>query len=237
MTIQEIKSRIMGPRDQFGRTRNDKADVPDLRLTMVTDGVLDNVQYCLEEAIKNNIEGDFVETGVWRGGCSILAYHVIKHYNESGKRNLYLFDSYEGLPKPNPEKYPVDEGDPHWRIPELAVSLEQVKENFELFGEIGENVHFVKGWFRDTIPTYASKIDKIAVLRLDGDMYESTIDVLEYFYPKLSVGGFCIIDDYIHKGARAAVDDYRNKHNITDEVKLCDLTPGVYPASYWVKGK
>jgi O-methyltransferase len=235
MNLEQIKYKIMGSRDSYGRTASVGASVPDDRLTMVGEGVLNNVQYCLEECVKNKVEGDFVETGVWRGGCSILAYHVLKQHNQN--RNLYLFDSFEGLPKPDPSKYPVDEGDPHWMLSELAVSLDQVKQNFKIFGDIGDNVHFIKGWFRDTIPANVDKIEKICVLRLDGDMYESTIDVLNYFYPKLSVGGFCIIDDYIHKGARTAVDDYRAKHNITDEIKLCDTTPNVYPASYWVKGK
>ena len=120
----------MGSRDSYGRTASVGASVADDRLTMSGEGVLNNVQYCLDECIKNKVEGDFVETGVWRGGCSILAYHLLKQHNQN--RNVYLFDSFEGLPKPDPSKYPMDEGDPHWMLSELAVSLDQVKQNFEM---------------------------------------------------------------------------------------------------------
>ena len=98
-----------------------------------------------------------------------------------------------------------------------------------------DSVIFIKGWFKDTIPN--NTIEKISVLRLDGDMYESTIDVLDYLYPKLSVGGFCIIDDFAHKGANAAVMDYRRDHLIDDEIFVIDSTKGSYPSSYWIKSK
>lgn len=203
------------------------------RLTMVSENVLNNVQYCIEQCALNNVEGDFVETGVWKGGCVILAYNTYKKLNQNKK--VYCFDSFEGLPAPNPEMYPVDAGDIHHTLRELSVSLEEVKKNFEIFSPLDENVIFVKGWFKDTIPY--NNIEKISVLRLDGDMYESTILALDYLYPKLSVGGFCIIDDYIHIGARTAVDDYRAKYDITDPVLLADPAPGAYPVSYWIKSK
>jgi O-methyltransferase len=147
-----------------------------------------------------------------------------------------LFDSFEGLPKPNPEKYPQDLNDNHHTIDWLKVSLDEVKNNFTIFSEINEeNPIFVKGWFRDTMPT--NKVKKISILRLDGDMYESTIDVLNYLYPKLSIGGYCIIDDFGHHGAKSAVIDYRKTHSIEDEIVLIDDTPGAYPSVYWKKTK
>lgn len=222
MEIDQIKERILSVH----------LDWPN-RLTMLAPKILDNVEYCINECEKNNIEGDFVETGVWKGGAIILAYNL---YKKSGqKRKVYAYDSFEGLPKPNPEKYPIDEGDIHWTIRELAVSLEEVQENFKIFSELDDSVVFVKGWFKDTIPV--NTIGKISVLRLDGDMYESTIDVLEHLYPKLSVGGFCIIDDFAHKGAKEAVMDYRRKHKITDEIITIDPDPKAYPSSYWIKSK
>ena len=219
MRIQEIKDTILSLNNQSER------------LTMVSEPTLNNVEECLRYCIENDVEGDFVETGVWKGGCVILAYNLFKQLNV--KRKVYVYDSFEGLPKPNAEKYPADSGDIHWTLPELAISLEQVKENFKKFSEIDDSVIFEKGWFRDTIPF--NKIEKICTLRLDGDMYESTIDVLDYLYPKLSKGGYCIIDDYIHPGCNAAVMDYRKKHNISDEIVIIDKRPGAYPSAMWQK--
>jgi O-methyltransferase len=222
MNIKEIKERILG-------LKLDKSD----RLTMLAPLILDNVEYCINQCDINKIEGDFVETGVWKGGSVILAYNL---YKQSGqKRKVYVYDSFEGLPKPNGEKYPIDLGDIHWTLKELAVSLEDVKDNFKLFSDIDESVIFVKGWFKDTMPV--NNIEKISILRLDGDMYESTIDVLDYLYPKLSIGGFCIIDDFAHKGAHTAVMDYRKKHNILDDIITIDESENSYPSSYWIKSK
>jgi O-methyltransferase len=77
---------------------------------------------------------------------------------------------------------------------ELAVSLEQVKANFDRYGLLDDQVRFLKGWFRDTLPV--APIERLAVLRLDGDMYESPMDTLVNLYPKLSEGGYVIVDDY-----------------------------------------
>ena len=203
------------------------------KLTMVTKNVLKNVEDLVLDCVSNNVEGDFVETGVWRGVCSILAYNIFKNLNQN--RKVYAFDSFHGLPPPDVNKYPADAGDNHYTIPELKVSLDEVKRNFEIFSELDNNIVFVEGWFRDTIPK--NNVEKISVLRLDGDMYESTILALDYLYPKLSIGGYIIIDDYIHRGARAAVEDYRLKYGIADEVILADRTPNAYPTSYWKKSK
>lgn len=203
-------------------------------LSLLPIRTLENIETLLSDVIENNIAGDFVETGVWKGGACILAYHVIKNLNSDKK--VWAFDSFEGLPKPNPDKYPVDAGDGHWTIDSLRVSVDSVKENFRIFGEIEvDNPIFVKGWFKDTMPV--NTVKDISVLRLDGDMYESTIDVLNYLYPKLSVGGYCIIDDFGHKGAKAAVLDYRKQYLIEDEIRKIDDTPGVHPSVYWKKTK
>jgi len=226
MTLEEIKNRIF-----YGVTNpvNNQIDY-EARLTMLPILVLEHVEYCVKECIKNNIEGDFVETGAWRGGACILAREIFKESNVNKK--VYVYDSFEGLPKPNGEKYPIDANDIHWSIPELSVSLEQVQENFKLFRGLDDEVIFVKGWFKDTMPI--NKIDKICILRLDGDMYESTIQVLEALYDKLSPGGFCIIDDWgpMH-GAKQATYDFREKHNITSP--LIDIPNPVCPAVYWIK--
>lgn len=227
-TIEEIKNQIL--RDSLDVNSKEYADT---RLTMAPRKTLENVEFCIRECVKNKIEGDFIECGVWRGGISIFANEIFKSLNEN--RKIYLSDSFEGLPKPNSEKYPMDSEDIHWTLPELSVSLETVKDNFKMFGDINDNLIFLKGWFKDTLPT--CDIEKICILRMDGDMYESTIDTLVNLYPKLSVGGFCIVDDYGHKGANKAVHDYRAEHNITDEIIIIDPRPGVYPSVYWIKTK
>lgn len=227
-TIEEIKNRIL----QDGLDVS-SVEYANTRLTMAPRKTLENVEFCIRECVKNKIEGDFIECGVWRGGISIFANEIFKSLKEN--RKVYLSDSFEGLPKPNAAKYPMDSGDIHWTLSELAVSLESVKENFKIFGDINDNLIFLKGWFKDTLPT--CDIEKICVLRMDGDMYESTMDTLVNLYPKLSVGGFCIVDDYGHKGANEAVKDYRTQHNITDEIIIIDPRPNVYPSAYWIKTK
>jgi hypothetical protein len=204
-----------------------------LKLTMLSRKVLENIQFCLEDCETNNVEGDFIECGVWRGGACIFAREVIKNLNS--KRKIYVADSFEGLPKPNSQKYPADAGDPHYQISQLRVSLEEVKNNFNKFRDLDDNVIFLKGWFKDTLPN--CQIQKISVLRMDGDMYESTMDTLNNLYNKLSIGGYCIIDDYGHKGAKTAVIDYRKKYNIEDPIIIIDPRPNAYPSAYWKKSK
>ncbi len=128
-------------------------------------------------------------------------------------RKVWLFDSFAGLPKPDVKNYPQDEPDRLWTFNEyLGVSVAEVKANFERFDLLDERTRFVEGWFRDTIPK--AKVDSISVLRLDGDLYESNWLVLDHLYPKVSPGGFVIIDDYALPTCKAAVDDFRAKHSI-----------------------
>jgi len=212
--------------NSFDRNRRmNGQDWPSYAHTMVGLKRLDNIQFCVEDVIKRQIPGDLIETGVWRGGSTIFMRAILKAY-DIADRNVWVADSFEGLPMPNEDQYPADKGDPHYKFAELAVSLEQVRENFAKYDLLDDQVKFLKGWFRDTLPT--APIKQLAVLRLDGDMYESTMDALTSLYPKLSVGGYMIIDDY---GAIAqckqAVHDFRNAHQITDEIIGVDWT-GVY---------
>ena len=111
--------------------------------------------------------------------------------------------------RPNPELYPADAGDRLHAQTGLNVGADEVRHNFERYGLLDDRVKFLVGWFKDTLPT--APIDQLAVMRLDGDMYESTIEAIEALYPKLSPGGFCIVDDYGSNASQAgaAVDDYR----------------------------
>jgi O-methyltransferase len=116
-------------------------------------------------------------------------------------------DSFEGLPKPNAEKYPKDAEDDHHTLSNhLAISLESVQENFKKFNLLNDQVKFLKGFFSETLPT--SPIEKLSILRLDGDMYESTMDGLVNLYPKLSVGGYILIDDWGLQPCKDAINDY-----------------------------
>jgi O-methyltransferase len=188
---------------------------------------LDNLQYCVAEVIKNKVEGDLIETGVWRGGSTIFMKALLKAAHDQ-KRVVWVADSFEGLPKPD-AKYAADKNDRLYTYKELAIPLAEVRRNFEKYGLLDEKVKFLKGWFKDTLPT--APINKLAVLRLDGDMYESTMDALVNLYPKLSKGGFIIVDDYLHvEACKAAVQDYRRKNNISEEIKPIDPS-----AVFWKK--
>ena len=187
--------------------------------TMIGIKRLNNIQFCIEQIIKNNVKGDFIETGVWRGGACIFAKALFNIYNED--RKVWVADSFEGLPKPNTTLYPDDAGDDLYSLEQLRISEEQVKENFRRFDLLDDNVRFLKGWFKDSLPN--APIEKLAIVRLDGDMYESTMDGLVNLYHKLSPGGFLIVDDYgVIPACKKAVHDFRDKNGITEEIKNID---------------
>jgi hypothetical protein len=205
--------------------RENGEDWPLSAHTMIGMKRLDNLQFCVETAIAESIPGDLIETGVWRGGAAIFMRAVLKAHDVTDRRVL-VADSFEGLPPPDPARFPHDAGDRHHEYSYLAVPLEEVRGNFERYGLLDDQVVFVKGWFRDTLPSVPTAA--LAVLRLDGDMYESTWDALTNLFPKLSVGGYVIVDDYkVVPGCREAVEDYRRKHGIADEIEEIDWA-GVY---------
>jgi O-methyltransferase len=176
-----------------------------------------NIQHCVETVIRDEVPGDLIETGVWRGGATIFMRGILKAYDDTSRR-VWVADSFQGLPPPDPKRYPADTGDTLHTMTGLAVGVDQVKHNFERYGLLDDQVRFLVGWFKDTLPT--APIEQLAVMRLDGDMYESTVSAIEPLYPKLAPGGFCIVDDYGSHASQAgrAVDEYREKHGITDEI-------------------
>ncbi|MCU1260583.1 MAG: putative O-methyltransferase [Bryobacterales bacterium] len=198
--------------------------------TMIGLRRLDNVQDCITSVVQDGVAGDLVETGVWRGGCAIFMRGVLEALG-SEDRVVWLADSFQGLPAPDPENFPADRDDRHVDLsPYLAVSLEQVRDNFRRYELLDDRVRFLPGWFRDTLPH--APIEQISVLRLDGDMYESTYVALTSLYPKLSPGGYVIIDDYnALPNCRAAVDDFRTSMGISDPLLEIDWT-GVYWRRY-----
>jgi O-methyltransferase len=217
--IQMVRVR---PVDQDARSEG--LDWPLTAHTMIGQRRLDNLQECVEDVLAKRIPGDLIETGVWRGGATILMRAVLKAYGVMD-RTVWVADSFEGLPKPNAEKYSNDARDIHHTFRELAVPLDEVRANFERYGLLDQQVCFLKGWFRDTLPT--APIQQLAVIRLDGDMYESTMDALVSLYPKLSVGGYLIVDDYALRPCRQAVKDYRDANGVDEKIQQIDYF-GVY---------
>jgi len=200
-------------------------DWPGQAHTMIGLPRLDNLQFCVQDVLARGVPGDLIETGVWRGGAVILMRGVLKAFGVTD-RTVWAADSFEGLPPPDPERYPRDAGLDFSRFQELAVSLPEVQENFRRYDLLDERVRFLKGWFKDTLP--GAPIERLAVLRIDGDLYESTMDALTHLYPKLSPGGYCIVDDYYDiEPCRQAVTDYRERHGVRDEIVRIDWT-GVF---------
>ncbi len=195
-------------------------DWPRVAHTMVGVSRLENVVNLVIQAVHEGVDGNLIETGVWRGGCCILMQGALTVLGET-HRKVFVADSFEGLPKPDAAKYTADAGDQHHTFEQLAVSLEEVRANFAKYNLLADNVVFVKGFFEDTLPTLDT--GPLAVLRLDGDMYGSTMVALEHLYPKLSPGGYLIVDDYgAVPGCRRAVDDYRRAMGIEATVNQID---------------
>ncbi len=201
--------------------RDDGNDWPPAAETMVGRQRLADVRSCTEQVLADDVPGDLVETGVWRGGVTILMRGILEAWADPHRR-VWVADSFQGLPAPN-GAYPADEGHDLSHVATLAVTADEVRANFARYGLLDDRVRFLEGWFADTLPT--APIDEIAVLRLDGDLYQSTIDALEALYPKVSVGGYVIVDDYGGwEPCRKAVDDYRDARGITDEIVAVDWT-------------
>lgn len=214
-----------------GDGRDDGRDVPALAETMIGLRRLDNLHACIRDVLDQDVPGDLLEAGVWRGGASIFMRGALDAYGDR-QRTVWAADSFRGLPPPDAERYPDDAGDSFFRNPHLAISVDEVRGNFRRYGLLDDRVRFLPGWFRDTLPQ--APVERIAVLRLDGDMYESTIVALEALYDKVPVGGYVIVDDYfaVPSGAGRATDTFRNAHAIEDELIRID-----WAGAYWKRGR
>jgi len=206
-------------------------------ISMLPSARFDNVWKCISEVVSQNIPGDLIETGVWRGGCTIFMRAALEAFG-SRDRLVWVADSFEGLPEPDAQRFPLEAKVHHGSVMKnvyghFAVSLDDVKRNFDAYGLLDDRVRFLKGWFKDTLPQ--APIKNLAIMRLDGDYYESTMDGLNSLYDKLSVGGFAIVDDYGEDTwtyCRRAVDEFRDKRSITDELIRVDSK-----CYYWQKGR
>ncbi len=198
-------------------TRNNEAE------TMLGIKQLDQMQAAVTDVVNNNIPGDVLEAGVWRGGMTIFMRGVLRAINDES-RNVWVADSFEGLPEPDREQDLFG-----WFKGDMSVSLDDVKNNFRRYGLLDDRVIFLKGFFDESLP--GAPISRLSILRVDADLYESTLSVLDSLYPKLSVGGYAIFDDYLNlKDCQKAINEYRRMHNIQDEIIEIDER-----AVYWKK--
>ena len=210
----------------IGKFRETGIDIPSQAHSMIGLRRMNQLQACIEQVLADGVPGDLIETGVWRGGATIFMRGVLKAYGVTD-RTVWVADSFAGFPTPNLADHPenVDFANVGGL---LVVELETVRRNFARYGLLDDQVRFLKGFFCDTLPT--APITQLAVLRLDGDLYESTWDALTHLYPKLSPGGFVIVDDYIYSSARNAVRDYRAAQGIAAPIQPIDAV-----SVYWRK--
>lgn len=195
--------------------------------TMVPRVRLDNLQACIADVVERQVPGDVIETGVWRGGTTIFMRGMLKALGCTDRR-VWVADSFRGLPEPDAGRFPA-EARAHASTAmtkvykRFAVSRADVEANFTVFGLLDEQVRFLEGWFKDTLP--AAPIERLAVIRLDGDYYQSTMDALTSLYDKLSPGGYVVVDDYgedMWTHCRKAVDDFRRTRGLTGELTRVD---------------
>jgi len=210
---------VRGP--DGAHTLLDLRNVCEFSHTMIGRKRLDNIQACLAAVRRDGVPGDVAEAGVWRGGAAIFMKGCLEAWNMAG-RKVWAADSFEGLPAPScPEDAGYDFSAA--KAPILAVSMEEVRDNFRRYGLLDDDVIFLKGWFRDTLPR--APIERLALLRLDCDLYGSTMDALGALYDKLSPGGFLIVDDYGDlEPCPLAVDAFRSAHGIRDAIQRIDWT-------------
>jgi O-methyltransferase len=188
--------------------------------TMVTyDGLcclLSVVRHCE----RTGLQGDYVEVGAWRGGCAGLMALGARHYGD-GKRRIRVYDSFLGLPQPIAEKdfdgnleamFGLDESVAAGRLEPIGALVAHVDDTRQLlFRKIAypeDRVSIHKGWFQETIPASVGGIDRIAILQLNGTLYDSYKVALEQLFPKVASGGFVIIGDWLLEGCRKAVTEY-----------------------------
>lgn len=180
-------------------------DWPSVGETMIGYNRLDSLQGCVEVVLADSVPGDLMECGVWRGGACILMKALLEVHGQHFRRKVWVADSFQGLHR-HAEGHDA-----------LAVPMADVQRNFRKYGLLDDQVRFIPGWFHESLP---GPVEELAVLRLDGDQYVAQMAVLEHMYPRLSPGGFVIIDDYPGiPETFQAVTDYRAREGITTEIR------------------
>jgi O-methyltransferase len=160
--VKLVRRRVVEP-----AVRAEGKDWPYEAETMIGLRRLENLRQCFTRVVQQGVPGDCIECGVWRGGAAIFMRAILKAYGDTD-RIVWVADSFSGLPRPNPDRYPADSGDCHWLQSRLAVPLEEVKTNFRRYDLLDDQVRFLPGWFADTLPV--APIEQLAVLRIDADM-------------------------------------------------------------------
>ena len=208
------------------RKRRFGMDWPPNGYTMIGKERVNNFRAAIMEVNRNGIGGGIAEFGVWRGGAMIMAAAVMKDRNQQQpliQRDLFLFDAFASFGEYGPaENF-------------LAVSLEDVQKNMELFGfgadsndphnNNNNNIHYVKGLFSDTTKAWIDRDDPIAVLRVDGNFYESYQDVLYAMYENVPVGGIVIFDDVYHHNHREVMQcwkDFKSDQGLPEDLVQID---------------
>ena len=202
--------RLIEAAHRTGRHHEGRLKFATIGASMIGRARLENVEACLTTVLAEGVPGDFVECGVWRGGACAFAKAVLDAHGSD--RTVWLADSFEGLAEP---EHPADTIDlSASKYPMLAVPRARVQALFERLGLMDARVRFVEGWFNETLA--AAPIGPVAVLRLDGDYYESTMTPLRVLYDRVSPGGFVIADDYgLLEPARRAVDEFRADNGVS----------------------
>jgi len=191
--------------------------------TMLGTRQLDSMQRCIVDVLNRNIPGDLIEAGVWRGGMTIFMRAVLMAYHVTD-RKVWVADSFDGLPAIDRVHETFD-----WQTGDMAIPLETVRDNFARYGLLDEQVVFLKGFFAETLPK--APVRPLSILRVDADLYQSTMDVLRNLYSALSIGGYAIFDDYQNlPDCRRAIDEFRSEHGIGEDVCRIDER-----AIYWQK--
>jgi len=178
---------------------------------------------------RHGIAGDLVECGTFRGGAVGMMALAHRASRPEPVRRLHLFDSFQGLPKPRAD---VDGDDAVKFVGDCSCSVDVPRKLLEERLQYKQTlIQYHIGWFQDTLPRAASSIDEIALLRLDGDWYESTRECLEYLYPKVAKNGVVVIDDYgSWEGCRRAVDEFLS--SLGEPIMLHYID---YSGRYWLK--
>jgi len=190
------------------------------KLTMVSFERAVSTGLAVKHVVKKEVEGDFVECGVWRGGNSMIAAEIIR-LNGSNKK-VWLYDTFSGMTQPTEKDKDMSGSSALEKFKTLPRNLEsrfwgisnieEVKAGFASLNLLGDNLKFVMGDVLHTLNEDSKLPERISVLRLDTDWYESTLKELEVLYPRLTRNGILIIDDYGDwTGSRAAVEDYFSK--------------------------
>lgn len=214
--LQRSNLEVYHRRPYSPELRREGRDWPEfLGYTMIGEKRLSNIVDAVNYILKHNIKGELMEAGVWRGGASIMMKAVLSMFSSS--KSIYLADSFAGMPE---SVHPLDTIDIS-NVEILAVPQETVLNNFKSFDLLDDKIYFISGFFSDSLPN--AKVPTLSLLRLDADMYESTMTCLSHLYDNVSSGGVVIIDDYFTwKPCRDAITKYLLDNQIETEINRID---------------